>query len=59
MELTLEELKERLETQFDEVSILELLEINSHDLLAAFSDRVEDNYDKLLEEVNGTESIQD
>lgn len=48
--LTLEELKEKIAEQTGEVDILELLNINSFDLVEMFSDRIEDNYDKLLKE---------
>lgn len=44
---TVEELKERL-ARLDEVTLLELLNINSEELLEAFSDRIEGLYDKLL-----------
>lgn len=58
--ITLEELKERLIKQFDEIGILEALEINSEDLVNAFSDRIEDRYDWLvseLEEVEGNGDV--
>tara|TARA_R110000822_G_scaffold49495_3_gene129706 strand:+ start:2070 stop:2231 length:162 start_codon:yes stop_codon:yes gene_type:complete len=44
--LTLEELKERL-ALLDEITLLELLEVNSTNLLDAFEDIVEAKYDKL------------
>jgi uncharacterized protein YecA (UPF0149 family) len=44
--LTLEELKERL-SNFDEVTVLEILDIHSDELIEAFEDRIEDNIDKL------------
>lgn len=44
--LTLEELKERL-ALLDEITLLELLEVDSTKLLEAFEDVVEANYDKL------------
>jgi hypothetical protein len=44
--LTLEELKERL-SNFDEVTLLEILDIHSDELIEAFEDRIEDNIDKL------------
>ncbi len=47
---TILELKEKLAEQYDEISILELLEINSFDLVEAFSDKIEDKYDKLVSE---------
>ena len=47
MPLTLEELKERLAEQVDEQTLLELLNINSFQLVEAFSDLIEDKYDEL------------
>jgi hypothetical protein len=44
--LTLEELKERL-SNFDEITLLEILDIHSDELIEAFEDRIEDNIDKL------------
>lgn len=48
--LTLVDVCDRLE-RVDEVSILEILEINSTDLVEAFKDKIEDNYDELAEEL--------
>jgi hypothetical protein len=47
MPLTLEELKERIAERMDEQSILEILNIDSFKLVEAFSDVIEENYDKL------------
>ena len=47
MSLTLEELKERIAEQMDEQSILEMLNIDSFKLVEAFSDLIEEQYDKL------------
>jgi hypothetical protein len=52
--LTLEELRERLKS-LDEVSLLELLCINSEDLVKAFSDYIEDNCESLINEVDWEE----
>jgi hypothetical protein len=52
MQLTLEELKERLADRLDEITLLELLNITSYDLVERFSDLIEDNYDKLQKEIN-------
>jgi hypothetical protein len=46
MALTLEELKERLK-QLDEVLILELLQLESDDLVNRFEDLVEKNFSDL------------
>ena len=48
--LTLAELIEKLGV-LDEVDILELLDLTSSDILDRFEDVVEDNYDKLIKEV--------
>jgi hypothetical protein len=45
-EITLEELKEFLQ-RYDEVTLLELLEIDSEMLVQRFAEEIEDNYDKL------------
>lgn len=52
--LTLPELKERLKS-LDEVILLELLDIASEDLVETFSDIIENNYNRLLKEVDWTE----
>jgi hypothetical protein len=46
MELTLEELKERL-AGLDEITLMEVLDIHSDELVEAFEDRIEDNINKL------------
>ena len=51
MALTLTEIQERL-IHIDEVTLMELLEINSEDLVHRFIDRIEDNADTLEEQVN-------
>jgi hypothetical protein len=50
--LTLVELQERMAERTDEVTILEILNITSEDLVNAFVDRIEDRYDQLQEEYN-------
>lgn len=50
MTLTLAELIEKLGV-LDEVDILELLDLTSSDILDRFEDVVEDNYDKLIKEI--------
>jgi hypothetical protein len=49
--LTLEELKEKLAAQIDEVTLCDWLEINSEDIVNQFEDRVEEKYDKLCKEL--------
>jgi hypothetical protein len=50
MPLLLHEIKERL-IELDEITLLELLNITSEDLVEMFSERIEDNADKLEKEV--------
>ena len=50
MELTLEELKERL-VRLDEITLMELLDIHSDELVEAFEDKIEENQEKLEREV--------
>jgi hypothetical protein len=50
MNLTFEELKEKLK-QVDEVTLLELLEIHSDDLVERFEDYIEDKQEQLLKEI--------
>ena len=52
MELTLEELKERL-AGLDEVTLMEILDIHSDELVEAFEDKIEENIDKLKRMMNG------
>lgn len=44
------ELSERLK-QFDEVLLLELLDISAEELVERFADKVEERYERLIEEV--------
>ncbi len=50
MNLTLVELKEKL-MQFDELDLIELLDLTSEDILDRFEDIVEDKYELLRKEV--------
>lgn len=50
MNLTFNELKDRLK-QIDEVSLLELLNIHSDDLVERFEDYIEDKQEELMKEV--------
>lgn len=50
MPLLLHEIKERLKA-LDEVSLLELLDISSEDIVEMFSERIEDRADGLEKEV--------
>lgn len=37
--------------QLDEVTVLELLELTTEDLIDAFADRIEDNYNRVIRAV--------
>jgi hypothetical protein len=51
MPLTLIDVMARLK-QLDEVTLLEVLQISSEDLVQRFIDKIEDNYDALEKELN-------
>jgi len=63
--ITIEELKEILAERYDPDLLLELLEIDSSELVEAFHDKVEARFDHLVGELEqegmyfGTETIQD
>lgn len=50
MTITFEELKEKLQS-VDEVTLLELLEIRSDDIVERFEDFIEEQQDKLMREI--------
>jgi hypothetical protein len=50
MNLTIPELIEKLSV-IDEIEIIEMLGLTSLDILNRFEDIVENNYDKLIEEI--------
>lgn len=45
MEYTFEELLSKLAQLYDEVSLLELLNVNSNDIVDAFRDKIEERYE--------------
>jgi len=49
--LTLSELKEKIVKQVDEVDLIDLLGLTTHDLVNAFEDKIEDKYDTILAEL--------
>jgi hypothetical protein len=53
MPLTLEELKEKLAEQIDEITLLDMLGITSYDLVERFEDVIEDKFEKLEREIDG------
>lgn len=50
MNLTFEELKEKLQ-RVDEVTLLELLDIRSDDIIERFEDYIEDRQEQLTKEI--------
>ena len=55
MSLTFEEIKERL-AKFDEVTILEVLELNTQEILDRFEDKILENIEVLAEELEVTDA---
>ena len=53
MPLTLEELKEKLAEQIDEITLLDMLGFTSYDLVERFEDVIEDKFEKLEREIDG------
>ena len=49
MSITFTELKDKLK-QIDEISLLEILDVSSEDLVERFSDLIELKYDELIQE---------
>lgn len=50
MSLILEELKEKLK-RIEETILLEILEINSEDIVERYTDLIEDNFEQLEEDL--------
>lgn len=50
MTLTFEELKEKLQ-RVDEVTLLELLDIHSDDIIERFEDYIEERQEQLMKEI--------
>jgi hypothetical protein len=59
MAITLEELKEYIKSNVNEVDILEHLNIDSEELVETFSDKIEDKMVKLIRELELTEDDED
>lgn len=51
MEITLSELKERL-ASLDEVTLMEILDLHSDELVEAFEDRIEEEQNRLKRMLN-------
>lgn len=58
MTLTLHDIKDRLK-HVDEISLLEILEISSEDIIERFQDRIEDKQDELEEDLSDDERYDD
>lgn len=54
--MTLPELKERLAKAYDEITLLELLNISAEDIVEKFSDEIEEDQDRLEQELEGVET---
>ena len=52
MTLTLQEIKEKLADEYDEITLLEVLNINSYDLVDAFFERIEERYEYFNKELS-------
>lgn len=52
--ITLVELKEKLKN-VDEISLMELLDVSSEDLIEAFEDKIEERYEELQKEFADSE----
>ena len=50
--MTLSKLKRLLAERYDEITILEVLDIHADELVEAFSDKIEERIDKLSEELS-------
>lgn len=59
--MTLPELKEALANAYDEVTLLELLNITAEDIVDKFADEIEEDQDRLEQELEGisTNNIED
>ena len=58
MNITFEELKEKLQ-RVDEVTLLELLEIRSDDIIERFEDYIEDRQEQLLKEMGTLRNVRE
>jgi hypothetical protein len=54
--LTIEELKEKIIEQVDEVDIIDLLGLTTQDIVNAFEDKIEELHEKIKRELDLTES---
>ena len=54
--LTLEELKEKIVEQINEVDLIDYLGLTSEDLVEVFSDKIEERFEVFLDVVDDTSS---
>jgi len=54
--LTLNELKERLAQEYDEVTLIDILGVTSEEIVEAFEDRILAKYNELEREVTDNET---
>jgi hypothetical protein len=57
--ITLQELKEKIVEQIDEVDFVDLLGLTTADLVEAFSDTIEDNFEKIISNLELPEEEED
>ena len=57
MTLTLQEISKKLAEQYDEITLLEILNIDSFDLVEAFFDRIEEKYEYFNTELTTDEEF--
>tara|TARA_R110000751_G_scaffold33477_1_gene83440 strand:- start:314 stop:502 length:189 start_codon:yes stop_codon:yes gene_type:complete len=51
MALTFKDVCDKLE-KLDEITLLEVLDISSEDIVAKFQDKIDDNFEELLEDLD-------
>jgi hypothetical protein len=51
MSLSIKEVSDRLKVVSDEISLLEILEINADDIVERFQDKIEDKLEELIEDL--------
>jgi len=57
--ITIKELKEKIIEQVDEVDLLDLLNITTEDLVEVFQEKIEDNVDYIIEQLELAEEDED
>ena len=57
--LTIKELKEKIVEQVDEVDIIDLLRLTTKDIVDAFEDKIEEQQEKIIKELELPEEEED